>query len=89
MVETSRKLIGATNPRASNPGTIRGDYGIDVGRYVHSVSEERFKVTVVVHAGLNLAYSEIGTVKKQFFFWNRGQVKKKNYLPFYIYSVRS
>lgn len=31
----------------------------------------------LLHAGLNLAYSEIGTVKKQFFFWNRGQVKKK------------
>ncbi|XP_064609019.1 nucleoside diphosphate kinase-like [Liolophura sinensis] len=34
VVETSRKLIGATNPRASDPGTIRGDYGIDVGRNI-------------------------------------------------------
>jgi nucleoside-diphosphate kinase len=27
-------LLGATNPLASAPGTIRGDYGIDVGRNI-------------------------------------------------------
>jgi nucleoside-diphosphate kinase len=27
-------ILGATNPLASNPGTIRGDYAIDVGRNV-------------------------------------------------------
>jgi nucleoside diphosphate kinase len=27
-------LLGATNPLASNPGTIRGDYSIDVGRNI-------------------------------------------------------
>lgn len=27
-------MIGATNPLASAPGTIRGDYGIDVGRNI-------------------------------------------------------
>lgn len=27
-------LLGATNPLASAPGTIRGDYAIDVGRNV-------------------------------------------------------
>jgi nucleoside-diphosphate kinase len=29
-VATGRKLIGATNPAASEPGTIRGDYAIEV-----------------------------------------------------------
>ena len=29
-----RKLIGATNPLASEPGTIRGDLCIDVGRNI-------------------------------------------------------
>jgi nucleoside diphosphate kinase len=29
-----RTLIGATNPLASAPGTIRGDYGIEVGRNI-------------------------------------------------------
>ncbi|CAF9922685.1 nucleoside diphosphate kinase [Imshaugia aleurites] len=33
-VKTGRTLLGATNPLASAPGTIRGDYAIDVGRNV-------------------------------------------------------
>jgi len=31
-VKTGRVLLGATNPLASAPGTIRGDFAIDVGR---------------------------------------------------------
>ena len=31
---SARKLIGATNPLAAEPGTIRGDYAIEVGRNV-------------------------------------------------------
>ena len=27
-----RKTLGATNPADSPPGTVRGDYGIDIGR---------------------------------------------------------
>ena len=34
MVATGRKIIGATNPLASEPGTIRGDFAIDVGRNI-------------------------------------------------------
>ncbi|KAI1429589.1 nucleoside diphosphate kinase [Xylaria sp. FL1777] len=33
-VKTGRTLLGATNPLASLPGTIRGDFAIDVGRNV-------------------------------------------------------
>ncbi|OCK91129.1 nucleoside diphosphate kinase [Cenococcum geophilum 1.58] len=33
-VKTGRSILGATNPLASAPGTIRGDYAIDVGRNV-------------------------------------------------------
>lgn len=33
-VKTGRDILGATNPLASSPGTIRGDYAIDVGRNV-------------------------------------------------------
>lgn len=33
-VKTGRALLGATNPLASQPGTIRGDYAIDVGRNI-------------------------------------------------------
>ncbi|CAA3024574.1 nucleoside diphosphate kinase B [Olea europaea subsp. europaea] len=31
VVTTGRKIIGATNPAESAPGTIRGDYAIDIG----------------------------------------------------------
>lgn len=31
-VSTGRKMLGETNPLASAPGTIRGDFCIDVGR---------------------------------------------------------
>ena len=34
VVTSARKMIGATNPLASDPGTIRGDYGIDIGRNI-------------------------------------------------------
>ncbi|KAF2467979.1 NDK-domain-containing protein [Lindgomyces ingoldianus] len=34
VVKTGRAILGATNPLASAPGTIRGDYAIDVGRNV-------------------------------------------------------
>jgi nucleoside-diphosphate kinase len=33
-VVIARKLIGATNPSEALPGTIRGDFGIDIGRNV-------------------------------------------------------
>ncbi|MDJ0554688.1 MAG: nucleoside-diphosphate kinase [Microcoleaceae cyanobacterium MO_207.B10] len=32
VVASARKIIGATNPLTSEPGTIRGDYGISIGR---------------------------------------------------------
>lgn len=34
MVASARKLIGATNPLAAEPGTIRGDLAVEVGRNV-------------------------------------------------------
>lgn len=32
VIASARKLIGATNPLTAEPGTIRGDYGVSVGR---------------------------------------------------------
>lgn len=32
VVASARKIIGATNPLNAEPGTIRGDYGVAVGR---------------------------------------------------------
>jgi nucleoside-diphosphate kinase len=34
VVATGRKIIGATNPAQSEPGTIRGDFCIEVSRFV-------------------------------------------------------
>jgi len=34
VVKTGRKLLGATNPAESAPGTIRGDYCIDIERNI-------------------------------------------------------
>ena len=34
VVVTARKMIGATKPSDSAIGTIRGDYGIDIGRNI-------------------------------------------------------
>lgn len=34
VVKQGRVILGATNPLQSAPGTIRGDYAIDVGRNV-------------------------------------------------------
>lgn len=31
-IDVARKVIGATNPRVAEPGTIRGDLGMDIGR---------------------------------------------------------
>jgi len=33
-VSTGRKMLGATNPLESAPGTIRGDYCLEVGRNI-------------------------------------------------------
>lgn len=34
-----RRLVGATNPAQSSPGTVRGDFCIDVGRNVIHASD--------------------------------------------------
>lgn len=44
-VKVVRKLVGATNPAEAEPGTIRGDLGMDLGRNV-------------IHASDSLASSE-------------------------------
>lgn len=34
VVAASRKIIGATNPLNAEPGTIRGDFGVNIGRNI-------------------------------------------------------
>ena len=46
-----RKINGATNPTAAQPGTIRGDFGLDMGRNVihGSDSPESAKREIALH----------------------------------------
>ena len=39
VVAIVRRVIGATNPQEAAPGTIRGDFGIDIGRNVIHASD--------------------------------------------------
>ena len=39
VIASARKLIGATNPLTAEPGTIRGDFGVSVGRNLIHGSE--------------------------------------------------
>lgn len=39
VVTAARKLIGATDPLNADPGTIRGDYGISIGRNLIHASD--------------------------------------------------
>ncbi len=39
VVPMVRSMVGATNPKNSNPGTIRGDYAVDMGRNVIHASD--------------------------------------------------
>ena len=39
VVAIVRKVIGSTNPAEASPGTIRGDFGIDIGRNVIHASD--------------------------------------------------
>lgn len=34
VIATARKMMGATNPQEAAPGTVRGDYGVTVGKNV-------------------------------------------------------
>jgi nucleoside-diphosphate kinase len=34
VVASARKMIGATNPLTAEPGTIRGDFGVSIGRNI-------------------------------------------------------
>jgi nucleoside-diphosphate kinase len=50
-IAVAREMAGVTNPKDAKPGTIRGDYGIDVQRnIIHaSDSEETAKREISIH----------------------------------------
>lgn len=56
MVKTGRVMLGETNPADSKPGTIRGDFCIQVGRFVCSVSMLLRNLIVVVFSSRKSNY---------------------------------
>ncbi len=50
-VVKTRNLVGATNPKDAAPGSIRGDFGLDIGRnMVHaSDSVENAKIELAIY----------------------------------------
>jgi nucleoside-diphosphate kinase len=63
VVTIARTLIGATNPQEAAPGTIRGDFGIDIGRNVIHGSDSPQSATreIEIHFRQNepVTYSRI------------------------------
>lgn len=41
VIAAARKMMGATNPQESAPGTIRGDFGIQVGQNIIHGSDSK------------------------------------------------
>ncbi|AKG04408.1 nucleoside-diphosphate kinase [Salimicrobium jeotgali] len=52
-IAIGRKMMGATNPKDSEPGTIRGDFGLTVGKNVihGSDSQESAEREIALFAG--------------------------------------
>ncbi|EON85227.1 multifunctional nucleoside diphosphate kinase/apyrimidinic endonuclease/3'-phosphodiesterase [Staphylococcus epidermidis 36-1] len=54
-VAVSRKIIGSTNPSEAAPGTIRGDYGLNLGRNIIHGSDSTESDNVKLNYGLQVA----------------------------------
>lgn len=52
VIKYGRKLIGATDPQKSEPGTIRGDLAVVVGRY--NLELFVFRLLILVTSSFNL-----------------------------------
>ncbi|MBO1219114.1 nucleoside-diphosphate kinase [Mammaliicoccus sciuri] len=61
VVEVTRTLVGETNPTKAAPGTIRGDYGIDLGRNIIHGSDSN--VSAEREIGLWFDQSELNDYK--------------------------
>ena len=57
VVKTGRVMLGATNPADSAPGTIRGDYCIQVGRNICHGSDAVDSAAKGMYGFFNPAFS--------------------------------
>lgn len=67
VVKQGRAILGATNPLQSAPGTIRGDYAIDVGRNVAHGSDSVDSAKREI--GLWFKSEELSTYKSALYNW--------------------
>lgn len=61
-VSIARSLIGATNPQEAAPGTIRGDFGIDIGRNIIHGSDSSQSATREI--GIHFPENELVTYSR-------------------------
>ncbi|ESN99699.1 hypothetical protein HELRODRAFT_185803 [Helobdella robusta] len=65
VVKTGRIILGETNPFDSKPGTIRGDFGIEVGRNIchgsDSVESAKIEVALWFHDAELLNWTPVAT----------------------------
>src|SRR5690625_4056051 len=67
VISTARTMIGATNPTEANPGSIRGDYAVTVGKNIIHGSDS----TESAEREINLFFNEDELVayEKQDYDW--------------------
>jgi len=67
VIATSRLLVGATNPKESAPGTIRGDFAVTVGKNIIHGSDS--PDSAVREIGLFFKEEELVSYKKEANNW--------------------
>lgn len=67
VILTAREMMGKTNPQEAAPGTVRGDYGVTVGKNIIHGSDSA--ESALREIGLFFDKSEIVTYSKQDTAW--------------------
>jgi|SRR5690625_3857123 len=67
VISVARTMIGATNPAEAQPGSIRGDYGVTVGKNIIHGSDSLESATREINLFFNEA--ELITYEKQEHDW--------------------
>jgi nucleoside-diphosphate kinase len=62
VIETVRKMNGATNPGEATPGTIRGDYAISIGKNVIHASDTH--ESAIREIGIHFTDAELVSYEK-------------------------
>merc|ERR1719154_582833 len=83
-IQIGRKMMGETNPFESLPGTIRGDYCIEIGRNVIHGSDSEEAAKKESHFGSNLKNYPTGNK-----LLLHGSMNKFFYISLYVHFTIS